>query len=107
MTESAEDVDAWQTRAADPTRGGPHFGRLIEAVRALQDTIAETALPDEEALRAAERLEQVTAGLRPYAVGEPGRVAGRRPDLPGRLYDGDRLVSDANGLFVELRPGQP
>jgi acyl-coenzyme A thioesterase PaaI-like protein len=205
VTEFAEDIDAWQTLAVDETRGGPHFSRLIAAVRALQDAVIEATAPDEVTLDAAERLERIVADLRPWAVGEWDRVAGRRPDLPGRghplllplvvddqgddyirgrvtfrqyhlgghgaahggtlpllfdevvgrlasarpprrartafltvnyraitpldtelrveatldkiegrkrwasgrLYDGERLLADAEGLFVELRPGQP
>ena len=205
MTELPEDIDAWQTLAVDETRGGPHYGRLIAAVRALQDAVVEATAPDDVTLDVAERLEQVAADLRPWAVGEWDRVAGRRPDLPGRghplllplvvddqgddyirgrvtfrqyhlgghgaahggtvpllfdevvgrlasarpprrartaflhvnyraitpldvelrveatldkiegrkrwasgrLYDGERLLADAEGLFVELRPGQP
>ena len=42
----AEDIDAWQTLAHDPTRGGPHLGRLIEAVRAVQDAVVEAAAPE-------------------------------------------------------------
>lgn len=201
----AGDIDAWQTLAHDPTRGGPYLGRLIEAVRAVQDAVVEAAAPDDVTLGVAERLEQIAADLKPWAVGEEGRAAGRRPDLPGRghplllplvvddeddthvrgrvtfrqyhlgghgaahggtlpllfdevvgrlasarpprrartafitvnyraitpldvelqveatldkiegrkrwasgrLYDGDRLLADAIGLFVELRPGQP
>ena len=32
---------------------------------------------------------------------------GRKRFLTGRLYDGDTLVADAEGLFVALLPGQP
>ena len=35
------------------------------------------------------------------------REDGRKRWVTGRLYDGDTLLSDAEGLFVELRPGQP
>jgi acyl-coenzyme A thioesterase PaaI-like protein len=34
------------------------------------------------------------------------RVEGRKRFASGRLYDGETLLSDAEGLFVELRPGQ-
>jgi acyl-coenzyme A thioesterase PaaI-like protein len=205
MTESPEEIDAWQTLAWDPTRGGPHLGRLIEALRVVQDAVVEAVAPDDVTLEVAERLERLAADLKPWAVGERDRVVGRRPDLPGRghplllpmiiddegddyiqgrvtfrqyhlgghgaahggtlpllfdevvgrlasarpprrartafitvnyraitpldvelrveatldkiegrkrwasgrLYDGERLLSDAIGLFVELRPGQP
>lgn len=32
---------------------------------------------------------------------------GRKRLISGELFDGDVLVADAEGLFVELRPGQP
>ncbi|TVT21953.1 PaaI family thioesterase [Amycolatopsis acidiphila] len=35
------------------------------------------------------------------------RVEGRKRFLTGALYDGEHLTADAEGLFVELRPGQP
>jgi acyl-coenzyme A thioesterase PaaI-like protein len=35
------------------------------------------------------------------------RVDGRKRWATGRLYDGNRLVADAEGLFVKLRPGMP
>jgi len=35
------------------------------------------------------------------------RIEGRKRWASGRLWDGDDLVSDADGLFIELRPGQP
>ena len=34
-------------------------------------------------------------------------VDGRKRIVRGELYDGDRLCADAEGLFIELRPGQP
>jgi acyl-coenzyme A thioesterase PaaI-like protein len=36
-----------------------------------------------------------------------GRRAGRKLWVTGTLHDGDRLVADAEGLFVKLRPGMP
>ena len=35
------------------------------------------------------------------------RVEGRKIFVEGRLTDGDRLLADAQALFVRLRPGQP
>ena len=35
------------------------------------------------------------------------REDGRKRFLVGELYDGDTLCADADGLFVQLRPGQP
>lgn len=205
VTESEFDSDPWQNRVLVPGRGGPHYGRLVEAVRALQDAVAEACPSDDVVLATAADLEHAASVLRGFAVGEWERCAGRREDLPGRghalllpmvvdeatedvvrgrvvfrpfhlggngaahggtvpllfdevvgrlasaggprpartayltvnyraitpigvelqieatvdrregrkrfasgrLYDGDRLLADADGLFVELRPGQP
>ena len=35
------------------------------------------------------------------------RTDGRKRWIKGRLLDGDTLVAEAEGLFVELKPGQP
>ena len=35
------------------------------------------------------------------------RVDGRKVFVSGRLTDGDTLLSDADALFVRLKPGQP
>lgn len=35
------------------------------------------------------------------------RVSGRKRLVTGEIYDGAALCCDAEGLFVELRPGQP
>jgi acyl-coenzyme A thioesterase PaaI-like protein len=35
------------------------------------------------------------------------RHEGRKRWVSGRLFDGDTLLADAEGLFVELLPGQP
>jgi acyl-coenzyme A thioesterase PaaI-like protein len=40
-------------------------------------------------------------------VGRFDREEGRKRFLVGELYDGDTLCADAEGLFVQLRPGQP
>ena len=35
------------------------------------------------------------------------RVDGRKIFVSGRLTDGDTLLSEADALFVRLKPGQP
>ena len=35
------------------------------------------------------------------------RQEGRKRWISGKLTDGDTLIADAEGLFIELRPGQP
>jgi acyl-coenzyme A thioesterase PaaI-like protein len=35
------------------------------------------------------------------------RIEGRKRWASGRIFDGDALIADAEGLFVELKDGQP
>jgi acyl-coenzyme A thioesterase PaaI-like protein len=51
------------------------------------------------------RITPIGVPLRVEAVVE--RQDGRKRWLSGRLLDGDALLASAEGLFVELRPGQP
>ena len=47
-------------------------------------------------------------GVEHTIVAEVARVEGRKRWLTARLYDEDRNVTaDAEGLFLELKPGQP
>ena len=46
-----------------------------------------------------EKQLQVDAGV--------DRVDGRKIFVSGRLYDGDIRLTEAQGLFVLLKPGQP
>jgi acyl-coenzyme A thioesterase PaaI-like protein len=78
------DVDPWQNQVADDTRGGPFLGRMVEALRAVQDAMSEAHAPDDVVADVAEQLERVAGCLHPYAVDEIDRVVGRRIDLPGR-----------------------
>src|SRR5690348_511235 len=84
MTAPAHQSDPWQNRAPDPTACGPDFGRLVEAVRRLQDSVVQIAAPDDAVRCAAERIEEVATSLLAWQVDEQTRCAGRRPDLPGR-----------------------
>jgi acyl-coenzyme A thioesterase PaaI-like protein len=84
MTTPEIDSDPWQNRVVVPARGGPHYGGLVEAMRNLQDAIAEACPTDEVVLAATADLEQVAATLRGFAVDEWDRCAGRREELPGR-----------------------
>ena len=51
------------------------------------------------------RITKVGVELRVEATVDT--IEGRKRWASGRLWEGDLLVADAEGLFVELRPGQP
>lgn len=46
-------------------------------------------------------------GVELQVDGSVDRVEGRKRWVSARLLDGDTLIADAEGLFVELLPGQP
>ncbi len=66
------------------TRGGPDYGRFIEAVRALQDHARAVDAPDQVISRAADLIEEVSDLLAPYDADEWNAPSGRRMDLPSR-----------------------
>ncbi|ULN50344.1 PaaI family thioesterase [Mycolicibacterium goodii] len=66
------------------TRGGPDYGRFIEAVRTLQDHAKAADAPDEVFTEAAGLIEKVSALLAPYDANEWASPSGRRLDLPNR-----------------------
>jgi acyl-coenzyme A thioesterase PaaI-like protein len=66
------------------TRGGPDYGRFIEAVRALQDHARAVDAPDEVISEAADLIEKVSGLLAPFDVDEWTTPSGRRMDLPNR-----------------------
>lgn len=69
----------------EPTsRGGPDYGRFIDAVRALQDHARAADAPDSVITEAAGLIEKVSAMLAPYDVDEWSSPSGRRMDLPNR-----------------------
>ena len=69
----------------EPTdRGGPDYGRFIEAVRTLQDHARSADAPDEVITDAANLIEKVSALLAPYEADEWHSPSGRRLDLPNR-----------------------
>lgn len=80
-------VDAgWINRgvftAPEPTdKGGPDYGRFVEAVRTLQDHARAADAPDQVISRAADALQQVCDLLAPYAADEWTSPSGRRTDL--------------------------
>lgn len=65
-------------------RGGPDYGRFIEAVRTLQDHARAADAPDEVITEAADQIEKVSQLLAPYYADEWASPSGRRMDLPNR-----------------------
>lgn len=69
----------------DPTsKGGPDYGRFIDAVRKLQDHARAVDAPDEVITEAADQLEKLSALLAPFDTDEWESPSGRRMDLPMR-----------------------
>jgi acyl-coenzyme A thioesterase PaaI-like protein len=66
------------------TRGGPYYGRFVEAVRTLQDHARAVDAPDEVITEAAGLIEDVSKLLAPYYGDEWNSPSGRRMDLPNR-----------------------
>lgn len=66
------------------TKGGPDYGRFIEAVRLLQDHARAVDAPDEVIGEAADLLEKVSDLLAPFDTDEWQSPSGRRMDLPMR-----------------------
>ncbi len=66
------------------TRGGPDYGRFVEAVRMLQDHTRAADAPDEVISEAADLIEKVSLLLAPYDADEWASPSGRRMDLPNR-----------------------
>ena len=66
------------------TKGGPDYGRFVDAVRALQDHAKAVDAPDDVITCAAGLIEDVTKLLAPYWSDEWSSPSGRRLDLPNR-----------------------
>ncbi|WP_099039608.1 PaaI family thioesterase [Mycobacterium neglectum] len=66
------------------TKGGPDYGRFVDAVRTLQDHARAADAPDDVISEAADLVEKVTQLLAPYYADEWASPSGRRMDLPNR-----------------------
>ncbi|CAN3128676.1 PaaI family thioesterase [Mycobacterium sp. smrl_JER01] len=69
---------------APTTRGGPDYGRFVEAVRTLQDHTRAADAPDAVVTEVAGLIERACALLAPYDADEWSSPSGRRMDLPNR-----------------------
>ncbi|MGE2721723.1 PaaI family thioesterase [Mycolicibacterium celeriflavum] len=65
-------------------RGGPDYGRFIDAIRTLQDHARAADAPDDVISEAADQIEKVSQLLAPYYADEWSSPSGRRVDLPNR-----------------------
>ena len=84
-TEFAEEHRGGDFSPIEPTgRGGPDYGRFVEAVRTLQDHARAADAPDEVITEAADLIQRVSTLLAPYDADEWSSPAGRRMDLPNR-----------------------
>lgn len=66
------------------TKGGPDYGRFIDAVRELQDHARAVDAPNGIITEAANMLEKVSQLLSPFDADEWESPSGRRMDLPVR-----------------------
>jgi acyl-coenzyme A thioesterase PaaI-like protein len=66
------------------TKGGPDYGRFIDAVRELQDHARAVDAPDGVITEAADLLDKVSTLLKPFDADEWHSPSGRRMDLPVR-----------------------
>jgi acyl-coenzyme A thioesterase PaaI-like protein len=68
-----------------PTRrGGPDYGRFVEAVRVLQDLTRGADAPDDFVAEVADLVEHANGLLAPFETDEWHSPSGRRFDLPNR-----------------------
>ena len=91
------------------TRGGPDYGRFVEAVRTLQDHTRAADAPDEVITMAADLIEAVSELLAPFDADEWTTPSGRRMDLPNRgnimqvPVDLERTAEDEVGGVARFR----
>jgi acyl-coenzyme A thioesterase PaaI-like protein len=84
-TESVERHPGGGFNPPEPTaKGGPDYGRFVEAVRLLQDQARAVDAPDDVITEAASLIEDITTLLAPYWADEWASPSGRRMDLTNR-----------------------
>lgn len=67
-----------------PAEVGPEYGRLLEALRTLQDLAVSTDPSPEVTALVAKQVEELNEQLKPFEVAEGEAPAGRAIMLPGR-----------------------
>ncbi len=67
-----------------PAEVGPEYGRLLEALRTLQDLAVSTDPSPEVTALVAKQVEELNEQLKPFEVAEGEAPAGRAITLPGR-----------------------
>ncbi|ALM17103.1 thioesterase [Mycobacteroides abscessus] len=100
----------------DPTlKGGPDYGRFIDALRTLQDRARAALPPDAVVTELADQLEAMNKLLAPYEVSEWDSPSGRRTDLPLRgnillvpmtIESFDNGVLTGTATFGRYHPGR-
>ena len=85
MATTAEQHPGGGFNPPEPTvKGGPDYGRFVEAVRTLQDHARAADAPDAVITQAADLIEAASTLLAPYNADEWSSPSGRRMDLPNR-----------------------
>jgi acyl-coenzyme A thioesterase PaaI-like protein len=88
VTAERHDVDEHVGGGFNPpvptNRGGPDYGRFVEAVRTMQDLTRGADAPDDVITAAADLVESASQLLAPYDADEWHSPSGRRMDLPNR-----------------------
>lgn len=79
-----EEVDPFHNRPDPELRGGPDFGRFLEAVRLFQDRVVAIDPPPDVVAGLADQLDRLNDQLATWLVPEGSAAAGSRVDLPGR-----------------------
>jgi acyl-coenzyme A thioesterase PaaI-like protein len=76
--------DPWHVHSVNSRVGGPEFGRLLQAVRDLQDRFAGALPPADRVAELADRVASLAAELERWQKPERQSAASNRKDLPGR-----------------------
>ncbi|MGV0792425.1 PaaI family thioesterase [Mycolicibacterium sp. XJ1819] len=81
---SGEHVGGGFNPPVPTTKGGPDYGRFLEALRTLQDHARAADAPDGVITEAADLVDKACQLLAPYDADEWTSPSGRRMDLPDR-----------------------
>ena len=78
------DPDPWHVRSVNTRAGGPEFGRLLQAMRDLQDRFVGLLPPEDRVPDLADRIQAIAEELDQWQAPERMSAASNRKDLPGR-----------------------